>query len=89
MKKKTVPIYREIKKIVLEVLDVPEEKISIDTQFGPDLDADSLNVVEILLRLEDKYDIEIPDDMAQNIKTVKQLVYYIEQRLNEKQNDQA
>ncbi len=87
MKKKTVPIYREIKKIVLEVLDVPEEKISIDTQFGPDLDADSLNVVEILLRLEDKYDIEIPDDMAQNIKTVKQLVYYIEQRLNEKQND--
>ncbi|MGE5543919.1 MAG: acyl carrier protein [Bacillota bacterium] len=82
--KNSVTIYREIKAIIVEVLDVAEEKVSLDTRFGADLEADSLDVVEILMQLEDKYRIEIPEEMAQNIKTVKQMVEYIEQRLSEK-----
>lgn len=85
MREKTsVVIYREIKTVVLEVLDIADEKVSINSRFGQDLEADSLAVVEIMMQLEEKYSIEIPDDMAQNIKTVKQMVEYIEQRLREK-----
>jgi acyl carrier protein len=85
MREKTsVAIYREIKTIVLDILDIAEEKVSINSRFGQDLDADSLAVVEILMQLEDRYSIEIPDEMAKNIKTVKQMVEYIEQRLHEK-----
>lgn len=82
MREKTsVAIYRVIKAIILDTLDVTEDKVSIDTRFGPDLDADSLDIVDILMQLEDKYGIEIPEETAQNIKTVRQMVQYIEQRL--------
>jgi len=85
MREKTsVAIYREIKAVILEVLDIAEEKVLIDARFGADLEADSLDVVEILMQLEEKYGLEIPEEMAQNIKTVKQMVEYIEQRLREK-----
>lgn len=79
--KDTVVIYRVIKALILETLNVTEDKVSIDTRFGPDLDADSLDIVEILMQLEDKYGIEIPEETAQNIKTVRQMVEYMEQRL--------
>ena len=82
--KNSVALYREIKAVILEVLDVAEEKVSIDTVFGADLEADSLDVVEILMQLEDKYSIEIPEEIAQDIKTVKQMVEYLEQRLRER-----
>ncbi len=82
MREKTsVAIYRVIKAIILETLDVTEDKVSIDTRFGPDLDADSLDIVEILMQLEDKYGLEIPEETARDIKTVRQMVEYIEQRL--------
>lgn len=79
--KASVAIYRVIKTIILDTLNVTEDKVSIDTKFGPDLDADSLDIVEILMQLEDKYSIEIPEETAQDIKTVRQMVQYIEQRL--------
>ena len=77
-------IYREIKSAILEVLDVPEDMVSLDTSFSTDLNADSIDVVEILMRLEDKFGLEIPEETARNIRTVRDMVGYIEQRLREK-----
>ncbi|NLW44125.1 MAG: acyl carrier protein [Syntrophomonadaceae bacterium] len=77
-------IYREIKSAILEVLDVPEDMVSLDTSFSTDLNADSIDVVEILMRLEDKFGLEIPEETARNIRTVRDMVEYIEQRLREK-----
>ncbi|MGI6549511.1 MAG: acyl carrier protein [Syntrophomonadales bacterium] len=82
--KNSVALYRVIKAVILEVLEVDEEKVSINAKFGADLDADSLDVVEILMQLEDKYSIEIPEETARDLKTVRQMVEYIEQRLQEK-----
>ena len=77
-------IYREVKSAIVEVLDVAEDKVSIDTDFGTDLIADSIDVVEILMRLEDRVGLEIPEETAGKIRTVRQMVEYIEQRLQEK-----
>ncbi len=82
MREKTsAAIYGEIKKTILHVLEVEEEKVSIDTRFAQDLEADSLHVVEILMQLEERYSIDIPDDIAPKMKTVRQMVEYIEERL--------
>ena len=68
----------KIKKILADTLDVSEEEISADTNIATDLGADSLDVVEILMSIEDEFEIEIPDNEIENIRTVGELVEYIE-----------
>lgn len=68
----------KIKKILAETLDVNEEELSADTNIATDLGADSLDVVEILMSIEDEFDIEIPDSEIENIRTIGELVEYIE-----------
>ena len=65
--------------IVAEQLGVDKEKISGDTSFANDLGADSLDTVELVMELEEEFDINIPDDAAEKIQTVGQAVEYIEQ----------
>lgn len=68
----------KIKKILADTLDVSEDEISADTNIATDLGADSLDVVEILMSIEDEFEIEIPDNEIENIRTVGELVEFIE-----------
>ncbi len=71
-------IFEKIKSILAEQLDVDEESLSMETDIAKDLNADSLDVVEILMSLEDEFSVEIPDEEIENIKTIGDLVEYIE-----------
>jgi acyl carrier protein len=64
--------------IVAEQLGVDKEKVTKDTSFVNDLGADSLDTVELVMELEEEFDITIPDDAAEKIQTVGQAVEYIE-----------
>jgi acyl carrier protein len=64
--------------IVAEQLGVSKEQITAETSFVNDLGADSLDVVELVMELEEEFDINIPDDAAEKIQTVGQAVDYIE-----------
>lgn len=70
--------FDKIKTILAEQLDVDEESLALDTDIAKDLNADSLDVVEILMSIEDTFDVEIPDEEIENIKTIGDLVEYIE-----------
>ncbi|MDR1160535.1 MAG: acyl carrier protein [Syntrophomonadaceae bacterium] len=71
-------IFEELKKIVAEIKDIPEDNITLSSRFEEDLEADSLDVMEMLMVLEEKYDILIPEDETENIKTVGEVVDFIE-----------
>ena len=58
--------------------DVEEDKVTADTDLQEDLGADSLDVVDLLMSIEDEFGVEVPDDEIENIKTVGSLVSYIE-----------
>lgn len=66
-----------IKKIIVDQLGIEEEKITIDSSFIDDLGADSLDIVELIMAFEEEFDIEIPDEDAEKIKTVGDAVNYL------------
>ncbi len=71
-------IVDKIKSILAEQLDVDVEELTLETDIARDLNADSLDVVEILMSLEDEFSVEIPDEEIENIKTIGDLAEYIE-----------
>ena len=71
-------VLEKVKKILSEQFDVEEDRISSDTSIINDLGADSLDVVDLLMSIEDEFEVEVPDDEIENIKTVEDLVKYIE-----------
>ena len=71
-------IVDKIKSILAEQLDVDAEELTLETDIARDLNADSLDVVEILMSLEDEFSVEIPDEEIENIKTIGDLAEYIE-----------
>ena len=71
-------VLEKVKAILAEQFDVEEDKITADTDLQEDLGADSLDVVDLLMSIKDEFEIEIPDDEIENIKTVGSLVSYIE-----------
>lgn len=74
----------KIIKIIRDQLSIPEDPIDDDDSFVDDLGADSLDTVELILALEEAFDISIPDEEAEKIKTVKEAVLKIESALKEK-----
>lgn len=70
--------YEEIKGIIVDLLGVDGEKVTMDASFREDLEADSLDLVELIMAFEDKFGGEISDDDAQRITTVGEAVNYIE-----------
>jgi acyl carrier protein len=70
-------IENRVKKIVVEQLGVKEDEISIEASFVDDLGADSLDTVELVMALEEEFDIEIPDEVAEKITTVKEAIDHI------------
>ena len=68
-----------VKKIVVEHLGVEGDKVTEEASFIDDLGADSLDIVELVMAFEDEFGVEIPDDAAEKITTVKDAIDYIEQ----------
>ena len=80
-KGKKMTTFEKVKKIVAEKLGVPEEKVTEEAAFVNDLGADSLDVVDVLMSLEETFDVEIPDEEIENLITVGALVAYIEEHI--------
>ena len=71
-------VLEKVKALLAEQFDVDEDKITVDTDLQEDLGADSLDVVDLLMSIEDEFEVEVPDEEIENIKTVGALVSYIE-----------
>lgn len=70
-------MFDKIKKIIVEQLGVEEDEITMESSFIDDLGADSLDIVELIMALEEEFDLEIPDSEAEKISTVGDIVDYI------------
>jgi len=70
--------YDEVKAIIVELLGVDENKVTLEARFREELEADSLDLVELIMAFEDKFGGEISDEDAQKITTVGEAVQYIE-----------
>ena len=75
-------IFGKVKDLVSKQLSIDEKEITTDASFIEDLGADSLDTVELIMSLEEEFDIEIPDEEAEKIKTVQNVVDYILNHLN-------
>ncbi len=71
-------IEERVKKIIVDQLGVSDEQVTTDASFVDDLGADSLDTVELVMALEEEFDVEIPDDEAEKITTVKEAVGFVE-----------
>ena len=72
-------VFEKVRTILVDQLDVEEEKVTLEASITEDLGADSLDVVDLVMSLEDEFGVEIPADQVENIKTVGDIVKYIEE----------
>jgi len=72
-------LFERVKEIIVDQLDVDEADVTLEASFRDDLEADSLDVVELVMELEDEFDLEIADEEAENINTVGDVVNFIEE----------
>ncbi|MDA8193805.1 MAG: acyl carrier protein [Thermaerobacter sp.] len=73
----TEQVYDKVKEIIVDQLGVDEEEVTLEASFIGDLGADSLDIVELIMALEEEFGLEIPDDEAEKIATVQDAVEYI------------
>ena len=73
-------VFDKIKEIIVEQLSVDESMVTMETNLMKDLEADSLDAVEIIMAIEEEYDIEIPDEEAEKFQLVGDLVKYVEEQ---------
>lgn len=71
-------VLEKLKEILADQLDVEEDKVTLEASITEDLGADSLDVVDLIMSLEEEFGLEIPDEEVENIKTVGDIVKYIE-----------
>lgn len=74
-------IFEKVKEILVEQLDLDEAAVTMESNIVDDLGADSLDIVDLVMTLEDEFDTEIPDEEIEAIHTVGDIVKYIEERL--------
>ena len=74
-------IFEQVKKILCDQLDLEEEQVNEDSEVIDDLGADSLDIVDLVMTLEEEFDTEIPDEDIENLKTVGDITKYIEEKL--------
>ncbi|MCI8349935.1 MAG: acyl carrier protein [Oscillospiraceae bacterium] len=74
-------VFEKVKDILVDQLDVDEDKVKADSSITDDLGADSLDVVDLVMSLEEEFDVEVPDEEVENMKTVGDIVKYIEDRI--------
>jgi acyl carrier protein len=80
-------IAEKVTKIIVEKLGITESEVTPEASFTGDLGADSLDTVELIMEFEKQFDISIPDEQAENIKTVGDAVSYLEGVLDPKKED--
>ena len=73
----TTSVEQKVKSIIAEQLGVGEDEIKPESSFIEDLGADSLDIVELVMAMEEEFEVEIPDEEAENIKTVGDAINYI------------
>ena len=71
-------VFEKIRKILCEQLALDEDRITMDSSLIGDLGADSLNVIDLAMSIEDEFDIEVPDEEIEKIKTVGDIVRFVE-----------
>lgn len=76
----------EVRQIIIDQLNVEEGQVTPEAHFIDDLGADSLDTVELIMALEEKFDIDIPDEDAEKLVTVGKAIEYLERRIQEKQS---
>ncbi|MCI5594509.1 MAG: acyl carrier protein [Clostridia bacterium] len=74
-------VFEKVREIIVEQLNVDESDVTMDTHLMKDLEADSLDAVEIIMAIEDEYGIEIPDEDAEKFQSVSDLVKFVEANL--------
>ena len=72
-------VFERIREIICDQLDLEEDKVTIDTDIMEDFEADSLDVVDLVMSIEDEFGLEVPDDQIENFRTVGDVVRYIEE----------
>ena len=72
-------IFEKVREIICEQFDVDEESVTLDTDIREDLDADSLDMVDLVMSVEDEFKIEVPDSAIETVKTVDDIVKFIEE----------
>ncbi|MBQ6820165.1 MAG: acyl carrier protein [Clostridium sp.] len=76
-------MFDKVREIIAEKLSINEDEITMDSSFVDDLNADSLDLVELMMALEDELDTEIPDEEAEGFKTVGDVVKYLKNHVEE------
>ena len=74
-------IFEKVRSLICEQLELDEDKVTMDSTIIEDLGADSLDVVDLIMGLEDEFKIEVPDDAVENVKTVGDIVRFLEDNL--------
>ena len=74
-------IFEKVKEITVDQLGVSEDAVTMEASFIDDLEADSLDIVELMMALEEEFDIEIPDEDAEKFQSVSDLVKFVEANL--------
>lgn len=72
-------IFEKVREIICEQFDVDEESVTLETDIREDLDADSLDMVDLVMSFEDEFKIEVPDSAIETVKTVGDIVKFIEE----------
>jgi len=73
-------IFEKVRAIIVDQLDVDEEKVTLTANIQDDLGADSLDIVDLVMSFEEEFDMEIPDDQVETIKTVGDIVKFVEEK---------
>ena len=74
-------VFEEVKEILVDQLDINADDIEMSSNLIDDLGADSLDAIDIVMTIEDQYSIEVPDEMIKSMKTVEDIVSFIENNL--------
>lgn len=72
-------VFGRIREIICDQLDLEEDKVTMDSDIMEDFEADSLDVVDLVMSIEDEFGLEVPDDQIENFRTVGDVVRYIEE----------
>ena len=72
-------VFEKIQRILCDQLDLDESRVTMDSDIVEDLEADSLDVVDLVMTIEDEFSLEVPDDQIENFRNVGDVVRYIQQ----------
>ena len=76
-----IVIFEKVSKLISEQLDISESRIDMDSDVIDDFEADSMDIVDLIMSLEEEFGIEVPDDDIENLRKVSDIVKYIEEKM--------